>query len=95
MNYKVVKSLLVTEKYGTWVELKPGCKVRITVDDWDLETIQEELDEYSGHTNTKTIEGLVISVDLAYDEIHILIDKEGKNSIEIHPYVIECLEILN
>lgn len=95
MEYEVVKSLLVTEKYGTWVELKPGCKVRITVDDWYLDTIQEELDEYSGRSGTKTIEGLVISVDLPYDEIHFLIDKEGKDSIEIPPYVIDCLEILN
>ena len=95
MEYEVVKSLLVTEKYGTWIELKPGCKVRITVDDWYLDMIQEELDEYSGHENTRIIEGMVISVSLPYDEIHIIIDKKDKDSIEIPPDAISCLEILD
>lgn len=95
MEYEVVKSLLITEKYGNWAELKPGCKVRITIENWCLDIIQEELDEYSGHADTKIIEGIVVSVDLPYDEIHILIDREGVDSIEIPPDFIECLEILD
>jgi len=95
MEYEVVKSLLVAEKYGTWVELKPGLKVRITIEDWYLETIQEELDEYSGHANTNIIEGVLLNVDLPYDEVHISIGNKKNSRIKIDPYIVDCLEMLS
>jgi len=93
MEYAVVKSLKVLDCDGFWRQLKEKDRISVSINGWE-DFFKEELDEYSGQSNTQIVNWLVMDIDLPYDEVHIMIKQDGNDDwIELPEYCIDEIKI--
>jgi len=90
---EIIKSLLITERYGEQTELNIGHEVKVRIFSNYSKLNREKLDEYSGYLNTEIIKGELMEIN-ELDEITLLIGKNKKENIEIPHYAIDWLEIV-